>query len=98
MWCGGQFIDPQLGKATVAEMAERWLQTRQHLAPATRNQDRYMLSVALERFGSRPIASVRKSEVAAWLSGLTVAPATAGKMVQKLSAVFALAVDDGAIK
>ena len=41
---------------------------------------------------------MRKSEVAAWLSGLTVSSATAGKMVQKLSAVFALAVDDGAIK
>jgi integrase len=95
----GQFIDPQLGKATVAEMAERWRQTRLHLAQATKDQDRHLLKgLVLPVFGSRPVASVRKSEVAAWLSGLDVAPATAAKVTQKLSAVFALAVDDGAIK
>jgi integrase len=52
----------------------------------------------LPRFGDRPVASLRQSEIAAWLSGLDVAPSTKAKALQKLSAVLRLAVSDGAIK
>lgn len=95
----GEYVDPQLGRTTVAEFAERWTATRRHLAQATRDLDRHVLgSLILPAFGSRPVASLRQSEIAAWLSGLDLAPSTRSKAIQKLSAVLSLAVADGAIK
>lgn len=95
----GDYIDARLGRATVTEMAERWCSTRSHLAQATRDQDSaYLASLVLPHFGERPIVSVRRSEIAAWLAGLEAAPATKAKALQKLSAIFAVAVGDGALR
>ena len=95
----GDYLDPHMGRTTVAEFAERWTATRQHLAQATRDHDRHLLaSLILPTFGERPVASLRQSEVAAWLSELDVAPSTKAKALQKLSAVLRLAVADGALK
>ena len=95
----GDYIDARLGRATVAEMAERWCRTRSHLARATRDQDSaFLRSLVLPHFGTRAVGSVRRSEVAAWLAGLDVAPATKAKALQKLSAIFGVAVGDGALR
>jgi integrase len=95
----GDYIDPNAGLVTVREMAERWQTTRRHLAQSTRDQDRsYFDSLILPSFGRRQIGQVRPSEIAAWLSQLDAAPATKAKALQKLAAVFALGVDDKAIK
>ena len=95
----GDYLDPLLGRTTVAEFAERWTATRGDLAQSTRDQDRhYLSSLILPYFGDRPVGSLRQSEVAAWLSDLDVAPATKAKACQKLSAVLRLAVADGALK
>ena len=95
----GDYLDPQLGQTTVAEFAERWTATRQHLAQATRDHDRHLLaSLILPTFAERPVASLRQSEIAAWLSELDAAPSTRAKALQKLSAILRLAVADGALK
>lgn len=95
----GEYIDPRLGRSTVAEFAERWTDTRRHLAQATIDHDRHILwSLALPYFGDRPVGSLRQSEVAAWLSRLDVSSSTKTKALQKLSAILGLAVADGAIK
>jgi len=95
----GDYIDPRQGKVTVAEFAERWQTTRTHLAQATRDQDRYLLSrYILPAFGRREVASLRPSEIETWLARLEVAPATKAKALQKLSLILRLAVGDGAIK
>jgi len=95
----GEYIDPHRGRETVAEFAARWTDTRGHLARATRDHDRSILdSLILPTFGDRPVASLRQSEIAAWLSRLGGSSSTRSKALQKLSAVLRLAVADGAIK
>lgn len=95
----GDYVDPQLGRTTVGEFAARWTSTRQHLAQATRDHDRHLLDGRiLPAFGNRPVASLRQSEIAAWLSETDRSPSTKAKCLQKLSAVLKLAVADGAIK
>jgi integrase len=44
------------------------------------------------------VASLRQSEIAAWLSEMDLSPSTKAKCLQKLSAVLSLAVADGALK
>lgn len=95
----GDYIDPQMGRTTFAEFTERWTVTRRHLAQATRDHDRHLLEGRiLPAFGDRPVASLRQSEVAAWLSEMDVSPSTKAKCLQKLSAVLRLVVADGAVK
>lgn len=95
----GEYIDPRLGRTSVGEFALRWRATRSHLARATRDLDRHLLdSLILPQFGQRAVATVRQSEIAAWLSGLDLASSTKSKALQKLSAILTLAVADGALK
>jgi integrase len=95
----GDYIDPRLGRTTFGEFAERWTATRGHLAQSTTDQDRhYLASLILPAFGDRPVASMRQSEIAAWVSQLDAAPATKAKALQKLAAILRLAVADGALK
>ncbi len=94
-----EYVDPREGRTAVEEFAKRWTATRRHLSQATRDHDRHILnSLVLPTFGDRPVASLRQSEIAAWLSGLDRAPSTRSKALQKLSAVLRLAVADGALK
>ena len=66
----GQWADPRAGKVTVREYAQRW-QAAQAWRPNTRHRVGYALSLhVLPTFGDRPIGSVRRSEVQAWLAGL----------------------------
>jgi integrase len=65
----------------------------------TLRQDASILrSLILPTFGERAVGSIRESEVATWLAKLHRADSTRAKAIQKLSAVMALAVADGAIK
>ena len=82
----GDFIDPQAGKTAVGEFAARWQATRSHLAQATRDQDRhYLNSLILPAFGTRAVASIRRSEVETWLARLDAASATKAKALQNAS-------------
>lgn len=95
----GEYLDPRLGKTTVGEFAEQWRATREHMAQATQDHDRHLLSNhILPVFGARPVAGLRQSEIAAWLSKLNLSTATKSKCLQKLASILELARADGAIK
>ncbi|HZD23268.1 MAG TPA: site-specific integrase [Acidimicrobiia bacterium] len=95
----GEYVDPRLGRTRLSEFADQWIATRRHLSQATQDHDRSILgSLILPRFGDRPVASLRQSEIGAWLSNLDASSSTRSKALQKLSAVLRLAVADGAIK
>lgn len=91
----GTFIDPTAAVMTFDELANRWQKTRLGLAKSTRDQDRhYLTSLILPEFGGQRVRAITHSQVAAWVAGLDVAPATAKKALQKVSAVLKLAVRD----
>lgn len=95
----GEYVDPRLGRTTVSEFSEMWTATRLHLAQSTKDQDRhYLNSLILPAFGDRSVASIRQSEIAAWVSQLDAASATKAKALQKLAAILRLSVADGALK
>jgi integrase len=95
----GDWIDPQAGRVTFAEYAQRWQATRMDRSPWTRRQDASVLrSLILPTFGERAVSSIRESEVSTWLATLGSADSTRAKAIQKFSAVMAMAVADGAIK
>ena len=52
---------------------------------------------ALPTFGGRQIASIRTSEVQAWVSGLELAPSTVTVVYGKVAAIFRAAVEDRVI-
>ncbi|MEJ7720669.1 MAG: hypothetical protein WKF58_09580 [Ilumatobacteraceae bacterium] len=54
-------------------------------------------SHVLPTFGPRPIATIRTSEVQAWVAGLELAPSTVAVVYGKVAAIFRAAEDDRVI-
>lgn len=92
----GAHIDPKAGRATFAEYAEHWRAAQVH-RPTTRAYVETMLRRhALPHFGARSLASVRPSQVQAWVRGLTdvLAPTTVEVVYRYVSAIFRAATAD----
>lgn len=90
----GQFIDPKAGKVTVRDYAESWRQAASH-RPTTRAHVETMLRRHVyPAFGDRALASVRPSEVQAWVTGLPLAPSTVGVVHGLLAGVYTAALRD----
>ena len=92
----GQYVAPDAGRVTVAEYAEAWRAGQVH-RPSTRAHVETMLRRHVyPTFGDRPVASVRPSEVQAWVTGLAghLSPATVAVAHGLLSSVFRAAVRD----
>lgn len=69
----GSWVDPAGGQVTVRVYATRWLAV-QAWAPSTRDRTVSVLDVhVLPTFGDRPLASIRPSEVRAWIAQMTAA-------------------------
>jgi hypothetical protein len=67
----GQWIDPNQGRTTVGELAERWFETTATLKPKTREDYRSLLNNhVLPAFGQRPLNSIDTLAVRGWLAGL----------------------------
>ena len=95
----GDWIDPQAGRVTFGEYAQRWQATRMDRSPWTRRQDASVLrSLILPTFSERAVSSIRESEGLTWLATLGSADSTRAKAIQKFSAVMTMVVADGAIK
>ena len=71
----GSWIDPALGKATIADLAETWKQSWAHLKPATKsiNESTWRMHVQ-PAWGERQISTIRKSEVQVWLGQSPATP------------------------
>lgn len=94
----GAYTDPALGRTPFREVAERYLALGVW-RPKTRQTATEKLRYAIDEFGDRPIASIRKGDVQALISGLgqVLAPNTIRIVRQHLSATFARAIDDNLI-
>lgn len=92
----GTYIPPEAGKVTVQEYAELW-----RVAQVHRQSTADRLEVELRRrvyptFGDRPIASVRPSEVQAWIKGMTfsLAPASVVLAARTFASLYRAAMRD----
>ena len=97
----GRWVDPRLGRVTLAEWHEDFLATTGNLRASTRARDEsYTKNHVLPRFGSTPIAAIDHLAVRTWVAELSAtgkAPATVHKIFQNLSKPLAAAVDAGLI-
>lgn len=92
----GLYLDPDGGRRRFGDYALAWAATQVH-RPSTRAKvETHLRRHILPTFADRPLGAVRRSEVQAWVRGLSdeLAPATVGVVVTYLSAVFKAAVDD----
>lgn len=95
----GAYVDPRAGKVTFREYAEAWQAVQLHRTNTAHAVDSALRVHALPRFGSRPIASIRPSEIQAWVADLStrLAPATVRVTYQHLRSVFRAAELDRVI-
>jgi integrase len=98
----GSFVDPRLGKITVAEWWDRWWPTVTNLRPISRARDECSFRVhVLPTFGSMPLARVDRASLREWVArpsdpvdGPGLAPASVVKAVQVFNKVMRAAYGD----
>jgi integrase len=97
----GLWVDPQQGRRTVGELAERWYATTVTLKPKTREDYRSLLNNhVLPAFGDRAVASLDTLAVRGWLAGLVskgLSPSRAKHAYYILFAVLEAAIQVGAL-
>lgn len=93
----GQWVDPT-DRTTVTEYARQWAAHRPHRPTTAKRVARQIdRQIAVTPLGSRRLASVRPSDVQAWVASLTaqgLAPSSVQVAVRVLAAVFNAAVAD----
>lgn len=95
----GDYIDPRAGLTTFVDYADRWLDLRQGKARSTLDRDRsYLRSMILPTFGTLPVASIKPTDVEAWVVKLGRAPSTTGKALSMVKGIFDMARRDNAIR
>lgn len=95
----GTYVDPAASRTTVAEYAATWM-AAQHVRHNTAvNREVVLRLHVLPHLGSRPMASVRPTDMQGLVKRLseTLAPATVAGVLKVLRQVFAAAVDDRVI-
>jgi integrase len=95
----GEWIDPRAARITLDEYVSSWLQV-QRWRPSTVEQRRSLLRChVLPAFGSRPLGSVRTSEVQAFAVRLSerLAPGTTANIVSLLGSIYRAARVDGLV-
>jgi integrase len=92
----GAYVDPRAGRTTVREYAERWRAAQVHRATTAAQVETHLRRHVYPMFGDRALASVRPSEVQAWVRGLEqhLAPATIEVVYSFLAGIFRAAVRD----
>lgn len=91
----GSYVDPSKSRTTVEDYYRTWF-ARQPWRDSSRASLGSMFeNHVLPPFGSRPLGSVRRGDIEAWVIGLKLAPSTAGLAVQYLGTMLQAAVADG---
>lgn len=96
----GAYVDPKTAKVTLGEWADAWIKGYEQNRPSTVRQARVHLKHIKEAFGSRPLASVRPSEVKAWtvkLKDSGLADSTVYAIHSRLGQLYSDAVHDGLV-
>ncbi|MCT2189130.1 MULTISPECIES: site-specific integrase [Corynebacterium] len=93
------WIDPNAGKVTINEMSRPWQANLTHLKPKTQHD---MLAVwrnhVEPKWGRRKMASIKPSEVQAWVSSLDRSASLVRQAHAVLAQILDLAVMDKAIR
>lgn len=92
----GAYVAPEASRVTFTAYVEEYLH-RQPWRDSTADVAANALAHARRKFGARPLGSIRKSDVQAFVSGLDRAPSTVATVYQHLRALLETAVDDGLI-
>lgn len=81
----GDWINPRLGRVTLAEWAEEWLRTTVHLKPKTRaTYESILRTHVLPRFASVPIAHIEQVDVRRFVAELSDQGAAPGTVRNRL--------------
>ncbi|HCG3138777.1 tyrosine-type recombinase/integrase [Corynebacterium striatum] len=93
------WIDPNAGRARIKEVGERWLAMQTHLKPKTLHETEGLWRrYVLPEWGGRPVASVKPSEVQAWVATMGKSGSTVRQAHAVLAKVLDLAVMDKSIR
>lgn len=95
----GTYVDPDAGKVTFADFAERWLEA-QTFTETTREITELRIRLhAVPHLGDRELRAIKPSVIQAWLRKLQreLAPTYVRTVLTNVSSVFNAAVDDGLI-
>jgi integrase len=87
-------IDPDAGKITVEALADRFLATVQHQAPATLRKKIDITRRIKDKWGVLQAKDLKKSQVMAWLASFKFGSGSRNKHLRIVRAMFKLAVDD----
>ncbi|MGI9051047.1 MAG: tyrosine-type recombinase/integrase [Ilumatobacteraceae bacterium] len=93
----GSYVDPAAGRATFGAFAISWAAAQPHRPTTADHVERALRLYILPTFEARPIASVRTSEIQAWVTSLELAPSTVRVTYGTLAAIFRAAEEDRAI-
>jgi integrase len=97
----GQWVDPDHGRLTVGELADRWFATTVTLKPKTREDYRSLLhNHVLPAFRDRPVSSIDTLTVRGWLAGLVSGGLSASRAKHAYYVLFAVleaAIQAGAL-
>jgi integrase len=90
----GEYVDQVAGRTLFGVYSQQWADAQPHRPTTAASVEQVLRVHILPTFGHRHIASIRTSEVQAWVAGLPVAPSTVRVIYGKLAAIFAAAVED----
>ena len=92
----GSYVHSTAGRRPFAEYAAAWQESQVHRPTTVVQVDAHLRNHMLPAFGDRPVASIRPSEVQAWVRRLSdvLAPATVEVVYRIFAAILNAAVDD----
>ena len=92
----GTYVAPEHARTTLRDYVAEHV-ARQPWRSSTADVAANALDHAVRVLGDRPLGSIRKSDVQAFVSGLTLAPSTVATTFQHLNTLLEAAADDGVI-
>src|SRR5262245_34719266 len=92
----GTYVDPNVGKITFREYAERWRAGQVHRPTSAAHVETMLRRHVYPAFGDRSLASIWPSEIQAWVRRLSdsLAPSTVKVVHGIVAAIFKAAVSD----
>jgi integrase len=92
----GSYVDPALGMTRFGPYARAWQAAQVHRPTTVAQVESHLRRHVLPFFEDRPSASVRHSEVQAWVRdrSTVLAPATVEVVFRYVAAIFRMAVED----
>jgi integrase len=95
----GSYTDPANANVTFQAFAEDWRKNRVHDVATAGRVERELRLHVYPAIGHRTLRELgkRPSLTQAWISGMRLAPSTAGLVIRDVSSVYLAAMDDGLI-